>query len=190
MEPRNRFQGMNSASLCSLAGRYDNPIPTQFLSPIDCLKIPALRNPYIPPPHPFFSFSRRELKRQKRRSSLMLRSIQELFGLCRWGCRIRTLQYTTWIHPPNQQHSTHETHHTTFTRQHSPHKINYTTLPIQHSPNSSHHTTLITQHSPHNTHRTTLTTPLTHRTSFTTQHSRIYLANTRRNHSGDGEKTD
>jgi hypothetical protein len=30
--------GMNSASLCSLAGRYDNPIPT----PIDCLKIPAL----------------------------------------------------------------------------------------------------------------------------------------------------
>jgi hypothetical protein len=26
MEPRNRFQGMNSASLCSLAGRYDNPV--------------------------------------------------------------------------------------------------------------------------------------------------------------------
>jgi hypothetical protein len=42
MEPRNRFQGMNSVSLCSLAGRYDNPIPTQFLVPIDCLKIPAL----------------------------------------------------------------------------------------------------------------------------------------------------
>jgi hypothetical protein len=42
MEPRNRFQGMNSASLCSLAGRYDNPIPTRFLAPIDCLKIPAL----------------------------------------------------------------------------------------------------------------------------------------------------
>jgi hypothetical protein len=38
MEPRNRLQGMNSASLCSLAGRYDNPIP----SPIDRLKIPAL----------------------------------------------------------------------------------------------------------------------------------------------------
>jgi hypothetical protein len=34
MEPRNRFQGMNSVSLCSLAGRYDNPI--------DCLKIPSL----------------------------------------------------------------------------------------------------------------------------------------------------
>ncbi len=33
---------MNSASLCSLAGRYDNPIPTWFLAPIDCLKIPAL----------------------------------------------------------------------------------------------------------------------------------------------------
>ncbi len=42
MEPRNRFQGMNSASLCSLAGRYDKPIPTRFLAPIDCLKIPAL----------------------------------------------------------------------------------------------------------------------------------------------------
>jgi hypothetical protein len=42
MELRNRFQGMNSASLCSLAGRYDNPIPPRFLAPIDCLKIPAL----------------------------------------------------------------------------------------------------------------------------------------------------
>ncbi len=42
MEPGNRFQGMNSASLCSLAGRYDNPIPPRFLAPIDCLKIPAL----------------------------------------------------------------------------------------------------------------------------------------------------
>ncbi len=31
----------NSASLCSLAGRYDNPIPTQFLAPMDSLKIPA-----------------------------------------------------------------------------------------------------------------------------------------------------
>jgi hypothetical protein len=38
---RNRFQGMNSASLCSLAGRYDNPIPPRFLAHIDCLKIPA-----------------------------------------------------------------------------------------------------------------------------------------------------
>jgi hypothetical protein len=26
-EPRNRFQGIDSASLCSLAGRYNNPIP-------------------------------------------------------------------------------------------------------------------------------------------------------------------
>jgi hypothetical protein len=32
---------MNSAVLCSLAGRYDNPIPTRFLAPIGCLKIPA-----------------------------------------------------------------------------------------------------------------------------------------------------
>ncbi len=27
--------------VCSLAGRYDNPIPTRFLAPIDSLKIPA-----------------------------------------------------------------------------------------------------------------------------------------------------
>ncbi len=27
MGPRNWCQGMNSASLCSLAGRYENPIP-------------------------------------------------------------------------------------------------------------------------------------------------------------------
>ncbi len=28
--------------LCSLAGRYDNLIPTWLLAPIDCSKIPAL----------------------------------------------------------------------------------------------------------------------------------------------------
>jgi hypothetical protein len=33
MKPRNRFQGMNSASLCILAGRYDNPIPPRVPSP-------------------------------------------------------------------------------------------------------------------------------------------------------------
>ncbi len=41
-EPRNWFQGTNSARLFSLAAQYDNPIPTRFLGPIDCLKIPAL----------------------------------------------------------------------------------------------------------------------------------------------------
>jgi hypothetical protein len=30
-------------SLCSLAARYDNPIPARFLAPIDCSKIPGLR---------------------------------------------------------------------------------------------------------------------------------------------------
>ncbi len=40
-EPNNRFQGTNSAKLCSLAGRFDNLIPTRFLAPIDCLKISA-----------------------------------------------------------------------------------------------------------------------------------------------------
>ncbi len=42
MGPRNWFQEINSASLCSLAGRYHNLIPPQFLAPIDFLKIPAL----------------------------------------------------------------------------------------------------------------------------------------------------
>ncbi len=37
-KPGNRFLGKNSASLRSLAGRYDNPIPTQILGPIDCSK--------------------------------------------------------------------------------------------------------------------------------------------------------
>jgi hypothetical protein len=41
-EPKNRFQGTNSARLCRRAGLYDNPIPPRFLAPIDSLKIPAL----------------------------------------------------------------------------------------------------------------------------------------------------
>jgi hypothetical protein len=40
-EPRNQFQGINFASLCSLAGWYDNLIPTRFLAHIDRSKIPA-----------------------------------------------------------------------------------------------------------------------------------------------------
>jgi hypothetical protein len=40
-EPKNLFQRINSVRLCSLAGQYDNPIPTWFLAPIDFLKIPA-----------------------------------------------------------------------------------------------------------------------------------------------------
>ncbi len=31
--------GIDSASLCSLAGRYNNLILTRFLTPIDCSKI-------------------------------------------------------------------------------------------------------------------------------------------------------
>ena len=38
-KPKNRFQGTNSARLCSLASRYDNPIPSRFLAPVDGLKI-------------------------------------------------------------------------------------------------------------------------------------------------------
>jgi hypothetical protein len=42
MELRNRFHGIDSSSLCSQAGRYDNPIPTRFIATIEYLKIPAL----------------------------------------------------------------------------------------------------------------------------------------------------
>ncbi len=37
-EPKNRFQGIDSPSQCSLAGRYNNHIPTQFLAPLGCYK--------------------------------------------------------------------------------------------------------------------------------------------------------
>ncbi len=44
-EPRNRFQRIDSASLCSLAGLYDNPIPTRFLGPF--LFLNSMRGRYI-----------------------------------------------------------------------------------------------------------------------------------------------
>jgi hypothetical protein len=43
------IEGVNSASLCSLAGRSDNHIPTRFLAPMDCLKNPALAGRYDKP---------------------------------------------------------------------------------------------------------------------------------------------
>ncbi len=36
--------GIDSTSLCSLLGRYDNHIPTRLLAPIDCSEIQALFN--------------------------------------------------------------------------------------------------------------------------------------------------
>ncbi len=59
MEPRNRLQGMNSVSLCSLAGRYANPIPTRFLVPVDCLKIPAQETRWVPEIFPTYSLENR-----------------------------------------------------------------------------------------------------------------------------------
>jgi hypothetical protein len=53
-----RSSGINSASPCPLAGWYDNPIPTRFLAPIDCSKIPAQLYTSNDSPHPrFVSFS-------------------------------------------------------------------------------------------------------------------------------------
>jgi hypothetical protein len=36
-----RSTEIDAASICSLAGRYNNPFPTRFLAPIVCSKIPA-----------------------------------------------------------------------------------------------------------------------------------------------------
>ncbi len=40
-DPKNRFLGTNFARLCSLMGRYDNPINTRFLAPTGSSKIPS-----------------------------------------------------------------------------------------------------------------------------------------------------
>ena len=39
-----RSPGIDSARLFSLAGRYDNPIPTRLKAQIDCFNIPAQGN--------------------------------------------------------------------------------------------------------------------------------------------------
>ncbi len=58
MEPRNRCQGINSASLCSMAGRYDNPIPTRCLAPIDFFFSVWQPSSYsVPCPHRLFKNS-------------------------------------------------------------------------------------------------------------------------------------
>ncbi len=44
-EPKNRFQGINSASMWGLVDWYDNPIPTRFLAPINC-KLTWRKNPW------------------------------------------------------------------------------------------------------------------------------------------------
>ncbi len=47
-EPKNRFQVINSARLCSLAGRYDNPIPTRFLAHTRLFKNSSTEVPFVP----------------------------------------------------------------------------------------------------------------------------------------------
>jgi hypothetical protein len=61
---------MNSASICSLAGRYDNPIPTQFLAPIDCLKIPALADQLLLIPATDNNLVTQPFKARRKNSSL------------------------------------------------------------------------------------------------------------------------
>ncbi len=94
-----RSLGIDSASLCCLAGRYDNPIPTRFLATIDCSKIPAQgpvcrpaffipeSNEWFtedqafsrsyglappPPPPPVSKRDRRHTGRQRKRDNLLM----------------------------------------------------------------------------------------------------------------------
>ncbi len=94
MEPRNRFQGINSASLCSLAGRYDNPILTRCLAPIDFFLIPAQvdcdggRRAFLrPAPHPPLSTSGfwTDIWRRRKRASLHLGYFVHLHEAARRG---------------------------------------------------------------------------------------------------------
>jgi hypothetical protein len=75
---QDRFQGIDSASLCSLAGRYDNPIPSRFLVPIDCLKIPALNVQASAIPHALPEMELLDIKLAKD-SSLLLHAIHSRY---------------------------------------------------------------------------------------------------------------
>jgi hypothetical protein len=55
--------------LWSLVGRYDNPIPTRFLTPIDCLKIPAQDVPLCFFPTNFSSYPFLFFKYSQKRSN-------------------------------------------------------------------------------------------------------------------------
>jgi len=66
------------ASLCSLAGRYDNPIPTRFLAHIDCFKIPAL------------------VKERQEASKFELCKVGNKMILCRKRKRCHKLVRTMW----------------------------------------------------------------------------------------------
>ncbi len=64
------FQGLDSASLCSLAGRYNNPTATRFLAPIDSSKNSSTENRArtysfsVPSPHRLFKNSSSELDKK------------------------------------------------------------------------------------------------------------------------------
>ncbi len=83
---------MNSASLCSLAGRYDNPIPTRFLAPIDCLKIPAQewQEPVIS---------------STRGNGRMMAAVTggEMFHISCWDLEANFLQLKTLLSPQQQR---------------------------------------------------------------------------------------
>ncbi len=79
MGPRNWCQGLNSASLWSLAGRYDNPIPTRCLAPIDFLKIPALDS--VPASSGIVEFEGRQTKQF--RIMYVLKTAVNFYFYCR-----------------------------------------------------------------------------------------------------------
>ncbi len=94
-KPKNRFQGINSARLWSLVGRYDNPIPTRFLAPIDCFKIPAqdVTHCFFPTnfssyPFLFFMYSQKRLNARQTKTTAIeetekISVLLEIFTLSR-----------------------------------------------------------------------------------------------------------
>ncbi len=80
MRPRNWFQGMNSASL---AGRYDNPIPTRCLAPTDFLKISSSVRYQLWQKHFLLKqLIQKSVKRGRRGMYLYLYSMQYLCHTC------------------------------------------------------------------------------------------------------------
>jgi hypothetical protein len=98
MGPRNRFQGMNSASLCSLAGRYDNPLPPRFLAPIAAIKIPALAGQYNNPiPTLFLStIDRSKIRAQVTHGNLYRRS-PERTPIGQFCAKVPAQNYITFL---------------------------------------------------------------------------------------------
>jgi hypothetical protein len=80
---------MNSASLCSLAGRYENPFPPRCLAPIDFLKIPAQQYSSLFPTVLPYSFIPRHLFAVH--GLFIAANTSHLFAVCRLFIAVKTI---------------------------------------------------------------------------------------------------